>query len=88
MSIFNISVNRWKPCKFYPYQKLVNFFLFHNDSIAFISAMVCLCKKRLGKISLGGGLLNNIHLMYGPGGNSWFCFPESPDESPSFSGRS
>ena len=24
--------------------------------------------------------------MYGPGGNSWFCFPESPDESPRFSG--
>ena len=22
-----------------------------------------------------------IHLMYGPEGNSWFCFPESPDVS-------
>ena len=21
------------------------------------------------------------HLMYGPEGNSWFCFPESPDVS-------
>ena len=24
--------------------------------------------------------LQNIHLMYGPEGNSLFCFPESPDE--------
>ena len=26
-------------------------------------------------------LVNNIHLMYGPEGNSWFCFPESPHVS-------
>ena len=25
--------------------------------------------------------LKNIHLMYGPKGNSWLCFPESHDVS-------
>ena len=27
---------------------------------------------------------DNIHLMYGPEGNSKFCFPESPDVSLDF----
>lgn len=34
-------------------------------------------------LSLGAFGENNIHLMYGPAGNSKFCSPESPGDQDS-----
>ena len=39
------------------------------------------CAAFCASLALFAGSGNNIRLMYGPEGNSLFCFPESPDVS-------
>ena len=47
-----------------------------NDSVRF-SDKIKVTEAVLHKLPKS----NNIHLAYGSEGNSWFCFPESPDVS-------